>query len=176
MHFVIQVFSKLAQQPASLWVSIVALSLAVTSLVYSIRSTQFSRRLGAHEKKTDALQTLAEARFTVSQILLHLQLQRQATNIRSDGLSFLSDQIVRAEDLVKQLDGQFNALLSERGDALFIEDQRQSAKVSLASVKKIVDSLELVGQTITSAVGVPPNTGPQPDGTASSPEVLGSRA
>lgn len=140
--------NKLSQQPPSLWVSIAALLLSITSLVYSVRTTRFSRRLSASEKRTDALQTLAEARFTVSQIFLHLWSRRQATNMRPDALSFLDESIRRAEDLVKQLDAQFDALLMEPVDALSIEQQRRGAKVTFASVKKVADSLELVDRFI----------------------------
>ena len=47
----------------------------------------------------------------------------------------------------------FDALRKEPVDALFIEQQRQGAKVTFASVKKVADSLGLVDIFISPSGG-----------------------
>lgn len=143
--------NQVAQFPPSFWVSIVALSISVASFAYSIRATRFSRRLSAHEKKTDALQTLAEARFTVSQILLRLRTREG--EVRIGAAEWLKQQTTEAERLEEQLDEQFREFLSAPADALVMERKRQEAKVTLASVKKVADSMEHVERFIAKSGG-----------------------
>ena len=146
-----ELLNRLGQLSPSFWVSITALSLSIASFAYIIRTARFSRRLSAYEKKTDTLQTLAEARFTVSQILLRLKTQKG--EVRIAAAEWLNQQTTEAERLEKQLDTQFDELLSAPANALVMERKRQEAKVTLASVKKVADSMEHVERLIGKSGG-----------------------
>ncbi len=141
---------NLAQQPPSLWVSIAALSLAVVSLVQSYRALRFSRRLNAEEKRTEALKTLIEARFSVSQVRLHLMSVRSPLGAqRPEAIDGLEHQIAEAERTEAQLDADFDATISAPLDVLSMERFRQRALLSLASVRKVLDAMPLVDRVVT---------------------------
>lgn len=143
--------TEFARQPISLCVSFAALVLSAASFLYSIRTGRFSRRLTAHEKKTETLGTLTEARFTISQILLRLRSRRPQIATRwPEALPGLDEQIAEAEKVEKNLDAEFTATLAAPANVLSMERRRQAAAIELASAKSVVLGLELVEQRLGS--------------------------
>lgn len=133
-----------------------ALVLAIISLVHSTLTARFSRRLLANDKKTDALQTLVEARLTVSQVRVQLMSLRQLlVQERPFSLPELESQIAEAQKLETQLDAEFDSVVAAPPDVLSMERHRQDAKVTLASVKKVVDGLAMAER----ALGASPKRG-----------------
>lgn len=144
--------AKLAQQPPTFWVSIAALGLAILSLIQSRRALRFSRRLNAEEKRTEALKTLIEARFSASQARVHLMSVRSILGTeRPEAIDGLAHQIAEAEHLEAQLDADFDATMSAPADVLSMERLRQRALLDLASVRKVLDAIPLLDRIVSNS-------------------------
>ena len=128
----------------SIWISIVALIVATTSLVNGRKNNARLARTAAVEKRSEAFAALVAARFTVSQV--GFRLLTLEPYIRSEGsgdVAKLHEFIAEAKSLEARVESDIQALYTLPLDVEAIENHWEQATGNLAAIKQALEGIEM---------------------------------